>query len=219
VLRVPGVIVLGHLRSRRCREPGKPRTNGYLSKLLDIDRHTRYLSYKFTQHIQHLLSQFSNRSTSDPAKPVVSHAIERRQTGQTYFLLDELSSDRVEQRSGAAIRSDRLFPINLGCSPEQWPAEFHPSLDDPSVFTDHPVQHCLYEQFRYMGRRVFKRDKVKRHADLRVGYPREPVQRVQVKNMTRGERWVSLQAFQEHGCMLRHQRYQKSKLSQPKLPR
>jgi hypothetical protein len=70
-----------------------------------------------------------------------------------------------------------------------------------------------------MGRRVFKRDKVKRHADLRVGYPREPVQRVQVKNMTRGERWVSLQAFQEHGCMLRHQRYQKSKLSQPKLPR
>jgi hypothetical protein len=43
VLRVPGVIVVRHLRSRRCREPGKPRTNGTCQNSLTLtDTHDTY---------------------------------------------------------------------------------------------------------------------------------------------------------------------------------
>ena len=107
----------------------------------------------------------------------------------------------MEQCPSALIRSDRLFVIDFVRSPEQWPAKFHPTLDDPSTFANDPVEDQLYVEFRCAGRRVFQHDKVKWHADLRVGCLRETIERVQVKQVVRRERWISFQAFQEHSCM------------------
>ena len=117
------------------------------------------------------------------------------------YLLDQLPSDRMEQPPSTLIRSDRFLMIDLVRSPEQRPAELHPSLDDPTLFADHPVKHGLYEELSCRRRRVFENDEVEWRADLRVGRLRKLVKRIQLQEVARGEGWVRLEAFQEHGCM------------------